>query len=79
MILKYLFCSPLAFGNGFFSRPDLVLSLSGPFSVLGRAVVIHERADDLGRGETNESKRSGNSGARIACGVIGTTSASAPM
>ncbi|OQV13576.1 putative Superoxide dismutase (Cu-Zn) [Hypsibius exemplaris] len=61
-------------GNGFFSRPDFILSLSGPFSVLGRSVVIHERADDLGRGETTESRRSGNAGARVACGVIGTTS-----
>ena len=34
-------------------------------SVIGRSVVVHEKADDL------RSQPSGDSGARIACGVIG--------
>jgi Cu-Zn family superoxide dismutase len=34
-------------------------------SVIGRSVVVHEKADDL------KSQPSGDSGARIACGVIG--------
>lgn len=36
----------------------------GPHSVIGRAVVVHARADDF------ESQPTGNSGPRIACGVI---------
>jgi Cu-Zn family superoxide dismutase len=34
-------------------------------SVIGRSVVIHAKADDL------KSQPAGDSGARIACGVIG--------
>jgi len=40
-------------------------------NILGRAVVIHEKADDLGLGNDNESLRTGNAGKRIACAVIG--------
>jgi Cu-Zn family superoxide dismutase len=36
----------------------------GPHSVVGRAVVLHEAPDDL------VSQPAGNSGARIACGII---------
>jgi Cu-Zn family superoxide dismutase len=36
----------------------------GPHSVVGRAIVIHEKADDL------SSQPAGNSGARVGCGVI---------
>lgn len=36
----------------------------GASSVLGRAVVVHEKADDY------KSQPSGNSGSRISCGVI---------
>ena len=40
------------------------LSLSGADSIIGKSVVVHEKADDL------KSDPAGNSGARIACGVI---------
>ena len=40
------------------------LPLSGPYSIIGRAVVVHADEDDF-MGE------SGNAGPRVACGVIG--------
>lgn len=40
------------------------LDLSGPTSIIGKSVVVHEKADDL------KTDPAGNSGARIACGVI---------
>lgn len=43
---------------------DMFILSSGPTSVTGRAVVIHEKPDDL------TTQPSGNSGNRIGCGVI---------
>ena len=51
---------------------DLELGTNGPRDVLGRAIIVHEQADDY------SSQPAGNAGARIACGVIGRT-ASAGM
>jgi Cu-Zn family superoxide dismutase len=42
----------------------LSLGTGQPNDVLGKAVVVHEKADDY------QSQPAGNSGARIACGVI---------
>lgn len=47
------------------------LLLSSQNNVIGRSMVIHEKVDDLGRGPNEESKKTGNSGARISCGIIG--------
>ncbi|CEP17463.1 hypothetical protein [Parasitella parasitica] len=45
--------------------------LSGPYSVIGRGIVLHAGEDDLGLGNSPLSNTTGNSGDRLACGVIG--------
>jgi len=52
-------------GQGHLDEVVPGLSLSGPTSVIGRSVVIHENEDDL------TSQPAGNSGKRIAAAVIG--------
>jgi Cu-Zn family superoxide dismutase len=39
--------------------------------ILGRSIIVHEDEDDEGKTSHNDSKTTGNSGKRIACGVIG--------
>jgi superoxide dismutase, Cu-Zn family len=58
-------------GNAIGKLEDSQVKLSGPNSVLGRAIVVHGGTDDLGKGTTADSKKTGNAGARPACGVIG--------
>ena len=49
---------------------DPLVKIHGPTSVLHRSVMIHQDEDDLGRGGNDESKITGNAGARVACGAI---------
>lgn len=44
---------------------DNHLRLEGDRSILGRSVIVHEKADDL------ETQPTGDAGGRLACGVIG--------
>ncbi|XP_066576881.1 extracellular superoxide dismutase [Cu-Zn] isoform X2 [Amia ocellicauda] len=57
------------------SSKDSKATLLGPDTVLGRAVVIHEKEDDLGKGGDAGSLLHGNAGKRLACCVIGVSSA----
>ena len=44
---------------------DPMMQLTGPQSIIGRAVIVHAKEDDL------KTQPTGNAGAREACGVIG--------
>uniref|UniRef100_H9BE67 Superoxide dismutase [Cu-Zn] n=1 Tax=Antheraea pernyi TaxID=7119 RepID=H9BE67_ANTPE len=62
------------FDSNYSSRIDMVdsfLSIVGPHGILGRAVVLREKADDFGRTNHPDSRKTGNAGGRVACGVIG--------
>lgn len=52
---------------------DSQIPLTGPNSVVGRAFVVHELEDDLGKGGHELSLSTGNAGGRLACGVVGLT------
>jgi len=58
-------------GNAKGSTTDKHIQLIGENSVLGRTIVVHAGTDDLGKSDHPESKKTGNAGARPACGVIG--------
>lgn len=49
---------------------DWLISLEGPNSVMGKAIVIHELIDDLGRGSAPTSNTTGNAGGRLGCCII---------
>ncbi|RLM86811.1 superoxide dismutase [Panicum miliaceum] len=46
---------------------DSQIPLTGPHSIIGRAVVVHADPDDLGKGGHELSKSTGNAGGRVAC------------
>ncbi len=52
-------------GHGTLEFVDASLTLEGPAGILGRGVIVHEKADDL------KTQPTGNAGGRMACGVIG--------
>lgn len=55
----------------FFSLNDNLISIIGPYSIIGRTLIIHEDEDDLGLTSHPLSSTTGNSGPRIACAIIG--------
>ncbi|KAM8879142.1 extracellular superoxide dismutase [Cu-Zn]-like [Spinachia spinachia] len=53
---------------------DSEATLFGALSVIGRAVVVHEKMDDLGKGGDAGSLLHGNAGRRLACCIVGIAS-----
>ncbi|MQL84338.1 hypothetical protein Taro_016842 [Colocasia esculenta] len=53
-----------------FTIVDSQIPLTGPNSVVGRAVVVHAEPDDLGKGGHELSKTTGNAGGRVVCGKL---------
>jgi superoxide dismutase, Cu-Zn family len=54
-----------ASGKAHLELTDNVMRLTGSDSIIGHAVIVHEKADDL------KTQPTGNAGGRLACGVIG--------
>ncbi len=52
-------------GHARLELTDKLLKLEGPNSIVGRSVIVHAHADDF------KTQPTGDSGARVACGVIG--------
>lgn len=56
-----------ASGRAQFRFTDKVITVP---EIIGRSIVVTEHADDYGLGHTNDSLIDGNSGKRLACGII---------
>ena len=52
-------------GRAHYERIDIVISLNGPYSIIGRGIIVHAGEDDF------VTQPTGDAGARVACGVIG--------
>lgn len=54
-----------------YSFYDNIIKLKGKCNILGRGLIIHADEDDCGLGNNPDSLKTGNSGKRIACAIIG--------
>jgi superoxide dismutase, Cu-Zn family len=52
-------------GNSHLDYIDPVMKLTGKYSIIGRAIIVHEKEDDF------KTQPTGNAGARVGYGVIG--------
>lgn len=52
-------------GKAHLDYVDMAMTLTGEQTIVGRAVIVHEKEDDL------KTQPTGAAGARLACGVIG--------
>jgi len=52
-------------GTASYNRVDDLISFKGDHNILGHAVIVHEKKDDL------SSQPTGDAGSRLSCGVIG--------
>ena len=57
--------------SGSITVNNLSCNPKSKYSIVGRMIIIHEDPDDLGKGDNEESKKTGNAGKRLACGIIG--------
>lgn len=53
-----------------FQTPQVSLEPNAVNGAIGRAFVVHALPDDLGRGNTEESTKTGSAGARVACCIV---------
>ena len=61
-----------ATGTSHYKMRDNMIKLRGnKANILGRGLIIHADEDDCGLGEDEASLKTGNSGKRIACAIIG--------
>jgi Cu-Zn family superoxide dismutase len=52
-------------GRAVINIQDREIRFSGPHSIIGRGLIVHEKPDDF------KTQPTGNAGGRVACGVIG--------